>query len=329
MMRDIKQVANNMSIKHNVTLRVIDLPTRKVVAQHAGHNAATNSMLTGIGHYLKGDGVLNQGYAMLMNYVPQYISLGTMGLYNQEEDEEGLPAGIGIAEGDEEQRFTDYMYQSPGYGADGYDSYSNNSRPYLGLGYPYEDRPGEDIENEDGTTTKRSTVNCELISSTFPRSSISYRDLVPEIEAELPHTIDVVYSATISTGALAQFRDPGKDYVFITEAGLWSRSDWVDSGENGLLAGYRIAPPDSENWDMSVAENRQILKENILKVGQNQVVQVIWKIQIGGLDQLGGLDSMYQKDPDELEGELWWWFYKDYKPPDPPDEKKLSWDNWY
>ena len=38
---------------------------------------------------------LNPGFSMLSNYVPRYISLGTMGLINQEQDSYGLPAGIG------------------------------------------------------------------------------------------------------------------------------------------------------------------------------------------------------------------------------------------
>ena len=84
----------------------------------------------------------------------------------------------------------------------------------------------------------------------------------------------------ISTGALKQFRPEGQDYLFITEAGLWSKRNWNDSGENGLLAGYRIVPPNMKNWDMSIQENRDLLKKSIIKVGKNQVVQVVWKIQL-------------------------------------------------
>ena len=40
-------------------------------------------------------------------------------------------------------------------------------------------------------------------------------------------------------------------------------------------------------------ENRRILKQNIIKVKRNQIVQVVWKIQIGGMDQLGGIMSLY------------------------------------
>lgn len=268
----ILAASKNLGIKHNVSFRVLDANTHEVIQEHTGHNAATNSMLTGIAHYLIGDGVLNQGSYMLSNYVPRYISLGTMGLLNQDEDDDGLPAGIGVTAGDEIDRFLDYMSQVPGYGADGYDQYENNDRDLFGLGPAYT----EDVP-----------IKCELISSSFPRTPISFRDVVPETESELPETIDVVFSAMISTGALAQFRN-GNDYIFITEAGLWSKPDWSDGSNNGLLAGYRITPPNQDNWDMVISENRDILKQQILRVGINQVVQIIWKIQIGAIEQLFG-----------------------------------------
>ena len=318
-MSNAKEIAKCLGMKYNVSIRVIDEPTGKVVSEHIGHNASTNSLLTGVAHYLVGDGVLNQG-EILSTWVPKYISLGTMGLLNQEEDEDGLPAGIGVVSGTEEERCISYMKQNPGFGADGYDSRLNNNRAYFGLGPAFADR--SDVSK---------TINCELISTTYPRASISYREIVPELQAEYPQTIDVVLSALISTGALAQFREPGKDYIFITEAGLWSRSDWVDSGDNGLLAGYRIAPPDDSNWGMqksdvsnevaykylvdnniiatdgdeasqelldsvkdTIAENnRKILKQNIIKIGPNQVAQIIWKIQLGAVAQFGGPTSLY------------------------------------
>lgn len=392
----IINAAKSLGIKENVIFRVVDVPSGKIVQEHVGHNTATNSMLTGIGHYLIGDGVLNQGSAMLGRYIPQYISLGTMGLITQLADSEGLPIGLGeaipsaddderyqalldgldtaaanldaakiaadnanccaacescpsytstptkcpnkriqlayeeakaqydaaldavlnYAGSDEPTRLSDYMAYRPGYGADGYDPNQNNNRKYSGLGPVFADR-----------VSKTQTINCELISDSFPRAKISFRDIVPEIEAELPMTIDIVYSAMISTGALKQFRESNKDYLFITEAGLWGTDTWNDSGENGLLAGYRIAPSDSDYWYMSAsrvpdtlamtvsdseidivpgdtsetillkkkeyiaARNRKLLKRSIIKVGINQVVQVIWKIQLGSIDQLGGFDQ--------------------------------------
>lgn len=394
MLDSIKAAAKNLRTEHNVSIRVLDSKSGKVISSHIGHNAATNSLLVGIAHYLTGDGVLNQGYHMLNYYIPKYISLGTMGLINQDEDENGLPAGIGVSEGSEEDRFVDYLSQVPGYGADGYDPNLNNNREYFGLGPVFADRDTSKIVTETiqlgdinldgvvnnadilmfadylagnvkltdkqllasdvnqdgeincsdlalitqcvsgeitlGTVEYRPsiapTINCELISDSFPRVQISYRDIVPETESEIPQTIDVIFSAMISTGALAQFREPGKDYIFITEAGLWSKKDWESGGDNGLLAGYRIAPPNKQNWAMtaeSVSDdyaitylkdqgidtptedqiqsikpeiaqnNRQILKQNIIRVGPNQVVQVIWKIQLGGLEQLGGLSDLY------------------------------------
>lgn len=273
--KDILELSKEMRLEHNVQIRVLDKVTGECVEAHEGHNAATNSLMYGIARYLTGDSVLNQGWDMLRSYVPQYISLGTMGLINQEQDEQGLPAGVGVYEGkSEEENFSDYMLTVPSYGADGYDRYSNNNREYFGLGPMFANRPD---------TSK--TVNCELISTSYPRVKVSYREVVPEAQAELPQTIDVVFSAMVSTGALAQFREEGKNYIFITEAGLWSRPDWVEGGSNGLLAAYRIAPPNTGDWDMSVPENRDKLKRQIIKVNRNQVVQVIWKIQIGAIQQ--------------------------------------------
>ncbi len=523
-LQDILKISKNLGCEQNVMFRILDEKTGAVISEQYGHNSATNSLILGIAHYLAGEGTYNQGWEMLHKYIPLYMSLGTMGLINQEEDEEGLPAGLGvmpdrrdiddtegieilenyetalynlntiqngrqyvdkygdtlkddngdlqletdlnsyiyppdnsneeggvkdtllktwgyqpkvdhciyyvdmidkghvdehgnvvlepdikpsgepnwsIAKGTkglsalleskrqcpyfeenvtidhpkcefftedtcpyfsedsihlnsrcllhskcleyvfperrnfiellqhvfdewsidlvqagadygqayedlEGLRYDKYLDECPGYGADGScenGTADNNFRPYFGLGPTYANRPNVD----------KLTVDCELISDTFPREAIEYREIVPETESELRNTIDIIFSAIISTGALKQFREPGKDYVFITEAGLWATPDWNDSGENGLLAGYRIAPPDKDNWYMrakdvpeeliptgktaqQVAEaNRKILKQNILKVGINQVVQVIWKIQIGGVDQFEGMRDIFAK----------------------------------
>ena len=274
----ILEAAKSMSVDQNVTFNVLDSNTGKVVRSYSGHNQVTNSMLVGIAHFLMGDGVLNQGSAMLDRFVPKYISLGTLGLWSQEADADGLPIGIGVDKFyTEEKNFIEYMKQVPGYGADGYDRNQNNGRSYFGLG------PKAILLNNV-------CVDCELISDTFPRSPIVYRELIPETRAEYPQTVDVVLSAMISTGALAQFRG-AYDHIFITEAGLWSRPDYVYPGDNGLLAAYRLVPPNKENWDMTVAANRQILKQQIIRVDINQVVQVIWKIQLGSLIQLLGGDS--------------------------------------
>ena len=408
---NVLKLAKNLNIHQNVCIRVIDQISGKVVQEHSGHNSATNSLLFGIAHHLIGDFMpnerygLNHGYSMLSNYVPRYISLGTMGLINQYQDSSGLPAGIGdsvpssddpayielktaldnaktqldLAEAEladecpyypataacvgcqvcsdrisgkkeardnaqeaydaayqnfmlynEEARFVEYMQHAPGYSADGYgqngyDPSKNNGRKYPGLGYAWNSYDvassykAESVNNTYDVVTykgllykcisdtpvpagefnpecweqlpdsqqvsKGTTIKMELISQTFPRTDISYRDVVPEYESEKPKTIDVVYSAMITTGALKQFRPEGQDFIFITEAGLWSKKSWTDGGENGLLAAYRIGPPNEKNWDMTIPSNRKILKENILKVGKNQVVQVVWKIQIGNVDE--------------------------------------------
>ena len=486
-------IIKRLDVKQNVTIRVIDEPTGKVVQEHIGHNAATNSLLTGIAHYLMGDGVLNQAQDTLSMWVPQYISLGTMGLTSQasetitvDENEFIVPAGIGYTpvapedatpeekELNAQLRFSEYINQAPGFGADGYDNNSNNNREWFGLGLPYTLKPDNLIQNfytwdgteqdfelsetpltiisatlypggvvnqdiSDTSVERRvlpstlygvsgntihfnayypdpseptipadsrlaiiytyaagAAVNCELVEAKYDskgnivpltlRSRITYRDLVPEIQSEVPNTLDVIYSALISTGALKNFRSDN-DYVYITEAGLWSRPSYTDSGDNGLLAGYRLMPSDDEvnilgaektltstgseeydlvdaddkplsivsidsitcdgtlipaeyytfkmtndattlsfdnehvpeagttliivyrsgdnsgTWkDMTVPENREKVQQSILRVGVNQVVQVIWKIQLGGLEQLNGLRYLY---PPQYPDDVW------------------------
>ena len=266
----------NLGIKYNVSLKVIDNITGKTIQYHKGHNAATNSMLVGIGHYLIGDGVLNQK-SMLSAYIPRYISLGTMGLVSQDEDSNGLPKFSVTGVITEEEACMTYVAQLPGFGADGYDATYNNDRPYFGLGPTFANR------SDTGTT-----INCELISDSYPRSPITYREVLPASQSEHPQTIDILYSSMISTGALKQFRESGNDYIFISEAGLWSDATWNNTGANGLLAAYRLVPSNIDELNMKNPKDRQILKQNILRVGKNQVVQVIWRVQIGAIEQLGG-----------------------------------------
>lgn len=453
-------IIKRLDIKQNVTIRVIDEATNQVVQEHVGHNAATNSLLTGIAHYLMGDGVLNQGSDILSMWVPQYISLGTMGLISQESEELGdgsiVPKALGytpLAPDDASEtekalnaqlRFTEYINQTPGFGADGYDDNSNNNREWFGLGYPYTLKPdaltqnfytwdgsattfelsltpisivsvtiypdGEVNQDPGATDVNREVLptnaysvsekslhlnshitpsgtrvaviytynsadasNCELVKAKIDkynnivpltlRSNITYRNIVPEVQSEIPNTMDVVYSAYVSTGALQEYRG-GRDYIYITEVGLWSKPYYNDSGDNGLLAGYRIlpsnfdvgedgaeqqftgdgeeisftfektaldvisvtidgsvvttynldkttnsilfatAPADGANiivlykttysWmDVSIPENREAIQKCIIRLGVNQVAQIVWKLQLGGLEQLNGLRSLY------------------------------------
>ena len=344
-MNNVLDIVKGLGVRQNVSFRVLDAKTGAVIQEHVGHNSATNSLLVGIGHYLLGDGVLNQAQEMLSAYIPKYISLGTMGLKSQAYtilDGKKVPCDIGsgyvyraqdysIKEvtdwdsplpekpkkyivtrtgvelpnatfserscavayidsyvsgnlyypDDPDNRYEcprarceDYISQAPGFGADGSYPTHNNERtqdedsPFFGLGPP---------------ATSSDNVNKELISSSYFRVPISFRDLVPAHESEQAETIDVVYSALVSTGALSSFRSGNNDYLFITEAGLWSKREYDStSGANGLLAGYRIKLPDeNKNQRMDLLENRQALQKEILCVGVNQVVQVIWKIQLG------------------------------------------------
>ena len=301
-------------MRHNVTLRVLDRATGKLVREQKGHNAATDTMMLGIGYYLSGAGVLRQGYSMLERFIPKYISLGTMGLENQDEDADHLPTGI---------NFDTFLQQRPGYGSDGYKQLYNNNRPYFGLGPPfssfsptssyvkneityysgkaYKATQNMIVDPENGVynyfntdlwaeaSTSEQPTCYELISTNHPRAEITFRDVVPEKEAELPKSIDVIFSAMITAGALDEYKAfYGHDYIFITEAGLWSEKAYYPDnvGHNGLLAGYRVAPPNEENWDMSNPENRKILQQQVLRVDRDQVVQVIWKIQIGNYEDI-------------------------------------------
>lgn len=454
-------IIKRLDVKQNVTIRVIDEATGKVVQEHIGHNAATNSLLTGIAHYLMGDGVLNQSQDTLSMWIPQFISLGTMGLTSQD-SVDGLPEGIGYtpaapdsATAEEKElnlklRFEEYINQAPGFGADGYDAYTNNNREWFGLGYPYSDKPAkltqdfydagsshyviskepltkdkdsiisvtvypDGVVNQDIHDTSiarvvlsvddydvsisndneyvltinngesytgrialiymvdsKDAINCELINNNTLRSKITYRSIIPEVQSEIPNTLDVIFSSFISTGALKEFRGDN-DYIYITEAGLWSKPYYNNNGDNGLLAGYRIMPTDDEaadvgmqetftgdgvtlaftfedtalsivsvtvdnvivteynldsqtnqivfidapadganiivvykttnSWkDMSKAENRLKVQENIIRIGTNQVAQIIWKLQLGGLEQLNGLRYIY---PSQYPEEVW------------------------
>ena len=369
------EASKRFQFRHNVTIRILDKATGQMVREHTGHNTATNTLIEGVGHYLAGQSVLRQGYYMLSRFIPRYISLGTMGLRNQDEDAEGLPTGISGKEytGDEATDFANYMKERPGYGADGYSKLYNNNRPYMGLGPAFTSfsstqsyyagdivyykgvayEATEDIIVDPDTglynywdsnkwrvaPNSEQPICYELITPSAPRVEISFRDVVPEYEAEVPQTVDVVFSSMISTASLAQFRDPGKDYIFISEAGLWSRKDYQPQGTgvNGLVAGYRIAPPSRYNRYMKpddvpdsyaieyledegitdpteaqiadakteiAEENRKILKEEILRVERGQVVQVIWKIQIGNFNEEGSCMASSSRDIQDLQNQI-------------------------
>lgn len=351
---DSMKIAKPLGAAYNVTMQVIN-EDGSVAQEHKSHNMATHGLLYGISRYLVGDGVLNQAYSVLSEYIPKYISIGTMGLINQNEDAEGLPDGVGDEDGTEEYRFDLYMRRSPGFGADGYDLTKNNGRtdvyPLLaGLGPPFArrgevgaavigERPSpppveggvcpvcgtkcecscpccNPVDPEPIGTNIYDTVKCELISDNFPRMQIAYREIVDSNKSELPQTIDIVYSAMISVGALKAFRPPGQDYVFITESGLWAKKHWTD-GHNGLLAGYRIKPTNRafypmlqtyQVWDVAsqqfvnvevdqnTPENRNLLKRSILRVGKNQSVLVTWKLTIGAIDDLNVHEVILYQD---------------------------------
>jgi hypothetical protein len=53
---------------------------------------------------------------------------------------------------------------------------------------------------------------------------------------------------------------------------------------------------------MSKLENRQKVQTSILRIEENQIAQIVWKIQLGGLEQLSNLRSLY---PAQYPEEVW------------------------
>jgi len=174
-------------------------------------------------------------------------------------------------------------------------------------------------------------LECELISDEHGRSSISAKRAFYPLSrvdgmntAESLRSVDVVYTALISLGALASFRG-NRDYIFITECGLWGTrwtgerySNTVDDASlrgkfkvpADMLAGYRIYPPgwtpqdltdslvdrvrdangNPTNTTVTITPQQRFtrrmrqLQRCILRVGKGQVVQVEWKVQLLALD---------------------------------------------
>jgi hypothetical protein len=90
---------------------------------------------------------------------------------------------------------------------------------------------------------------------------------------------------------------PDTDYTF-------------DSHENSIV--FWVAPDENADisvvyktvsWkDMSDPEHRQKVQQSIIRIGVNQVAQIIWKIQLGGLEQLNGLRYLY---PPQYPEDVW------------------------
>jgi hypothetical protein len=53
---------------------------------------------------------------------------------------------------------------------------------------------------------------------------------------------------------------------------------------------------------MTIKENREKVQKSIIRIGVNQVAQVVWKIQLGGLEQLNGLRYLY---PPQYPEDVW------------------------
>jgi hypothetical protein len=145
------------------------------------------------------------------------MSLGTMGLINQDSDEDGLPLGIGVNdnqgedESDEDfeiRRFKEYMEQTPGYGADGYSASQNNNREYFGLGPIYSD---EAIKCAEEFT--KETFYTEYEKPTNPDTfhiSIEVETVVGDPEDEDGGTMNIgtVFQKTIYLTSHNDFIEP-------------------------------------------------------------------------------------------------------------------------
>ena len=69
-----------------------------------------------------------------------------------------------------------------------------------------------------------------------------------------------------------------------------------------LVIVYRSGDAAGTWKDMTIQENREKVQQNIIRIGKNQVAQIIWKLQLGGLEQLNGLRYLY---PSQYPEEVW------------------------
>jgi hypothetical protein len=53
---------------------------------------------------------------------------------------------------------------------------------------------------------------------------------------------------------------------------------------------------------MSISDNRRLVQKSIIRIGEGQVAQIIWKLQLGGLEQLDGLRYLY---PSQYPEDVW------------------------
>ena len=69
-----------------------------------------------------------------------------------------------------------------------------------------------------------------------------------------------------------------------------------------LIVVYRTGDVSGTWKDMSVPDNRRLVQKSIIRIGAGQVAQIIWKLQLGGLEQLGGLRYVY---PSQYPEDVW------------------------
>ena len=79
-------------------------------------------------------------------------------------------------------------------------------------------------------------------------------------------------------------------------------NEHIPESGSTLIIVYRSGDVSGTWKDMTVEANRQKVQQSIIRVGVNQVAQIIWKIQLGGLEQLNGLRYLY---PPQYPDDVW------------------------
>ena len=94
---------------------------------------------------------------------------------------------------------------------------------------------------------------------------------------------------------------PKSDYILDTTNNSLKFVDEAPS-VGQLIVVYRTSDTSGTWKDMSVKENRELVQKNIIRIGEGQVAQIIWKLQLGGLEQLEGLRYLY---PSQYPKRVW------------------------
>ena len=98
---------------------------------------------------------------------------------------------------------------------------------------------------------------------------------------------------------------PESDYAFkmTTDATTLSfDNEYIPASGTTLIMVYRSGDVSGTWKDMTIKANREKVQQSVIRIGVNQVAQIIWKIQLGGLEQLNGLRYLY---PPQYPEDVW------------------------